>query len=207
MFVLNVDLWNEQGGQEVNLCRQPASTGAPSLSATPAYGYGGANGGESASTPYNSQMLASSREPHYGQPPAVGYGQDYQVQNGYSHGKLHQTDNMRWSNLQIAQTYPPNGSNYGPPQQYYPHDGVYRSDQPNSSAPSQRFEGGAPSLGYSETSGPSVAYVHDQYKGALNRNLIGSVAASAFCLTDTNDQEGIWFVLQDLSVRLEGSYR
>jgi len=191
MFVLNVDLWNEQGGQEVNLCRQPASTGGPSLSATPAYGYGAINGGESASSPYSSQVLASGREPHYGQPPAVGYGQDYQIQNGYSH----------------TPSYHPNGNNYGPPQQYYPHDGVYRSDQSTSSAPSQRFEGSAPSLGYSETSGPSVAYVHDQYKGALNRNLIGSVAASAFCLTDTNDREGIWFVLQDLSVRLEGSYR
>lgn len=37
--------------------------------------------------------------------------------------------------------------------------------------------------------------------------MIGSVAASAFCLNDTEDREGIWFVLQDLSVRLEGSYR
>lgn len=102
--------------------------------------------------------------------------------------------------------YPPNGS-YGPPQQFYPHDGGYRSDQNAATVPSHRFEHGGSSLGYAEGNGSSVAYVHDQYKGALNRNLIGSVAASAFCLTDTTDHEGIWFVLQDLSVRLEGTYR
>lgn len=69
--------------------------------------------------------------------------------------------------------------------------------------PSQRYD---PTVGYSESSGSAVSYVHDQYKGALNRNLIGSVAASAFCLYDTEGVEGIWFVLQDLSVRLEGKY-
>jgi len=39
------------------------------------------------------------------------------------------------------------------------------------------------------------------------RNLIGSLSASAFRLTDPNDKIGIWFVLQDLSVRTEGSFR
>lgn len=64
-----------------------------------------------------------------------------------------------------------------------------------------------PHAEYVDSNGASVSYINDQCKGALNRNLIGSVAASAFCLTDTHDREGIWFVLQDLSVRLEGTYR
>lgn len=41
----------------------------------------------------------------------------------------------------------------------------------------------------------------------FTRNLIGSLTASAFRLKDDKDQIGIWFVLQDLSVRTEGSFR
>jgi hypothetical protein len=41
----------------------------------------------------------------------------------------------------------------------------------------------------------------------FTRNLIGSLAASAFRLTDPSDKIGIWFVLQDLSVRTEGTFR
>lgn len=43
--------------------------------------------------------------------------------------------------------------------------------------------------------------------GMFTRNLIGSLAASAFRLTDPDDKIGIWFVLQDLSVRTEGNFR
>lgn len=39
------------------------------------------------------------------------------------------------------------------------------------------------------------------------RNLIGSLAASAFRLSDVAEHIGIWFILQDLSVRTEGSFR
>jgi hypothetical protein len=43
--------------------------------------------------------------------------------------------------------------------------------------------------------------------GMYSRNLIGSIAASANRLTDPDDRIGIWFVLQDLSVRTEGAFR
>jgi len=43
--------------------------------------------------------------------------------------------------------------------------------------------------------------------GMYTRNLIGSLAASAARLTDPEDRIGIWFVLQDLSVRTEGEFR
>jgi hypothetical protein len=43
--------------------------------------------------------------------------------------------------------------------------------------------------------------------GMFTRNLIGSLAASAFRLQDTIDKIGIWFILQDLSVRTEGCFR
>ncbi|PBP24999.1 hypothetical protein BUE80_DR004192 [Diplocarpon rosae] len=48
---------------------------------------------------------------------------------------------------------------------------------------------------------------HGSPQGMFTRNLIGSLSASAFRLTDYDDKIGIWFVLQDLSVRTEGSFR
>lgn len=46
-----------------------------------------------------------------------------------------------------------------------------------------------------------------QPTGMFTRNLIGSLSASAFKLTDPQNKLGIWFILQDLSVRTEGSFR
>ena len=56
-------------------------------------------------------------------------------------------------------------------------------------------------------------YMHDPRattptpSGMFTRNLIGSLGVSAFKLTDTEDKLGIWFILQDLSVRTEGVFR
>jgi len=41
----------------------------------------------------------------------------------------------------------------------------------------------------------------------FTRNLIGSLSASAFKLTDPDNKIGVWFILQDLSVRTEGAFR
>ena len=49
--------------------------------------------------------------------------------------------------------------------------------------------------------------VGQQPTGMFTRNLIGSLCVSAFKLTDCDAQTGIWFILQDLSVRTEGSFR
>lgn len=43
--------------------------------------------------------------------------------------------------------------------------------------------------------------------GMFTRNLIGSLAVTASKLNDTHGKQGIWFILQDLSVRTEGSFR
>jgi hypothetical protein len=48
---------------------------------------------------------------------------------------------------------------------------------------------------------------HSQGGGSFTRNLIGSLTASAFRLKDDKDVPGIWFILQDLSVRTEGTFR
>ncbi|KAI9662188.1 MAG: hypothetical protein M1829_006170 [Trizodia sp. TS-e1964] len=46
-----------------------------------------------------------------------------------------------------------------------------------------------------------------QPAGMFTRNLIGSLSASAFRLTDPDNKIGVWFILQDLSVRTEGQFR
>jgi hypothetical protein len=43
--------------------------------------------------------------------------------------------------------------------------------------------------------------------GMFTRNLIGSLAVNATKLVDDKGENGLWFVLQDLSVRTEGSFR
>ena len=43
--------------------------------------------------------------------------------------------------------------------------------------------------------------------GMFTRNLIGSLTVNAFRLADTEGKIGFWFVLQDLSVRTEGTFR
>jgi hypothetical protein len=43
--------------------------------------------------------------------------------------------------------------------------------------------------------------------GMFTRNLIGSLCVSAFKLTCPDNNMGVWFILQDLSVRTEGSFR
>lgn len=43
--------------------------------------------------------------------------------------------------------------------------------------------------------------------GMFTRNLIGSLSASAFKLVDPQNKIGVWFILQDLSVRTEGTFR
>jgi hypothetical protein len=48
---------------------------------------------------------------------------------------------------------------------------------------------------------------NSQFSGNYTRNLIGSTTVSAVKLKDAVGQWGLWFVLQDLSVRTEGNFR
>ncbi|KAK2609039.1 Velvet complex subunit 2 [Conoideocrella luteorostrata] len=196
MFVLNVDLWNEDGTKEVNLVR--SSTGSPSISSTTPYSYTTLNGGDTGLVPYTQHVLPSNRDSAYNASHGINYVQDYQMQASYAQ----------------ASPYPPNGS-YGPPQQYFPHHQPYRSDGGVTPLPSQTSVSGYSRNGSSTATGyvqdhnslARMAMVGGQPQGMFTRNLIGSLAASAFRLSDTEDRIGIWFVLQDLSVRTEGPFR
>lgn len=54
---------------------------------------------------------------------------------------------------------------------------------------------------------PAAPSVSSGPGGMFTRNLIGSLSASAFRLTDPENKIGVWFILQDLSVRTEGTFR
>ena len=85
MFVLNVDLWSEDGKREVNLVR--SSSGNPALSSTTPFSYSTLNGGDTPPVPFGQPVLPPGRDATYNSPMAVGYVQDYQVQSNYGHGK------------------------------------------------------------------------------------------------------------------------
>ncbi|KAI1057893.1 hypothetical protein LB506_000019 [Fusarium annulatum] len=183
MFVLSVDLWNHDGTKEVNLVRSSTGTGAMASSST--YTYSSLEPG----TPsYQQQSLPPSRESGYGQSQGMNYGQDYPPPVQQSYGQ--------------APSYPPSSS-YGPPQQYYPRHSGY-SAEPSAPPPGAPFRNG---YGQDQNALTRMAVVGGQPQGMFTRNLIGSLAASAFRLEDTEGQSGIWFVLQDLSVRTEGTFR
>lgn len=95
----------------------------------------------------------------------------------------------------------PNGQHIQvPTQQVYPDHARY---------PQPSYQGGAypayPPYQPPPTPGSSQGY--GQAQGNYTRNLIGSVAVSAALLADTAGKLGFWFILQDLSVRQEGTFR
>ncbi|KAL9946747.1 hypothetical protein ACHAO3_003515 [Verticillium nonalfalfae] len=174
MYVLNVDLWSEDGQREVNLVRHTNS--APSISSTTPCSY--TNLTENATA---FQHILPSSTPHR-EPP-----------------QFHSPNNMGYA--------PPNASPYAGAYAQYPLSNGY---------------GPAPPYGYSNGGIPEYGrteYGQNQFQarnsiggagapqGMYTRNLIGSLAASAFRLSDVAEHIGIWFILQDLSVRTEGSFR
>lgn len=64
-----------------------------------------------------------------------------------------------------------------------------------------------PTPGVAGTKSNSESGNMDNPSPAATRNLIGSLVASAAKLFNTDDQLGIYFVFQDLSIRTEGTFR
>lgn len=86
MFVLNVDLWNEGGTQEVNLVR-PVKENSSSSPPTIGFPYGQFNGAEQPLMQYPSQMIPS-RDATYRQPHPMGFVPEYHhISPGYGQGK------------------------------------------------------------------------------------------------------------------------
>lgn len=122
----------------------------------------------------------------------------------------------------MSHSYPP------PPQSMSPTYGGYSGNQYPVNYPQQMnsYYGGQ-SMAYPNQYGQPVNYPPQYYPGGqappamspaaqpvsggpggmFTRNLIGSLSASAFRLTDPDNKIGVWFILQDLSVRTEGTFR
>jgi Velvet factor len=94
--------------------------------------------------------------------------------------------------------YPNDYPSYGPSANNPNYQQGYHSSGPYSSGSSSMHHAYGQSDDYGQSS---------QGGGQFTRNLIGSLTASAFRLKDDKDVLGIWFILQDLSVRTEGMFR
>ena len=115
--------------------------------------------------------------------------------------------------------YPQAPSQYAQPAGYYPYYGTQPTYNPQ--ADFQDGHGGlqmdctptAPGYCHPSTAAqamipqPLQLHIPAAPVGVFTRNLIGSLSASAFRLTDLDDNIGVWFILQDLSIRTEGSFR
>jgi hypothetical protein len=244
MYVINVDLWTEEGDREVNLIRH--SSTAPSISATTSVPFSAMFEQQQQQAPAPYPALMSTREPDQYRPPqaALPYPMaSHQMQQQQppmsrppmppSHmsqphmGQPHmnpaqmsphpQMSHPQLPHSHMAPPLPP--AHYPPPPVPSPVPSQY--GQASYSPATQYFPGG--SREYSDPNGVGPRFgAPDPYgamqragasdpgagpSGMFTRNLIGSLAASAFRLEDSEKRIGIWFVLQDLSVRTEGNFR
>ncbi|OKO98735.1 hypothetical protein PENSUB_8986 [Penicillium subrubescens] len=111
----------------------------------------------------------------------------------------------------MSPTYPAYSQNaYGQPVGYPPMSNYYGQQQMYQNPYGQAV--GYPPYGYPQGGQMPAAMspappVSGGPGGMFTRNLIGSLSASAFRLTDPDNKIGVWFILQDLSVRTEGTFR
>ncbi|KAH7363783.1 velvet factor-domain-containing protein [Rhexocercosporidium sp. MPI-PUGE-AT-0058] len=209
MFVISTDLWHENGRDEVNMVRH--SNTSPSISSTTPVSFQ-----DITMTPAYSNIMPQSNvfkaeSGQGGQPASYNpYPGPPQV-NAYAAPQ-------GGSQSYYSNNYPPatNGAAY-PPQNGY--------SQPSGASSYYPTAAGSGSMDYPSqgqqaygSGGPRTFSPHEMPvargpinnsapQGMFTRNLIGSLAASAFRLCDPDDRIGIWFVLQDLSIRTEGHFR
>ncbi|KAL4866088.1 hypothetical protein BDV12DRAFT_199527 [Aspergillus spectabilis] len=139
----------------------------------------------SATSPSISTAMSASYPPppHV---PSTDYPGSYS-QSGYGQPVAYPPVNNYYANnpqMQYSNPYSNPQTQYYPTQPLYPPGGM--GQPPQVSAPQP------------VASGPG---------GMFTRNLIGCLSASAFRLCDPENKIGVWFILQDLSVRTEGVFR
>jgi len=215
-FVLTVDLWSADGKREVNLVRHSATS--PSISAatsssypprppTPPYQPNGSSAPNSAHpfSMQHQQWNHGHQLPPQQSPTQPAHPAQYGFGVGNSNYHLYRT----------PQPLPP------PPQpqyqqaqpQYHPHQQYPPQHQQQAyyTAPSANgmayYTQQPPAQGPLLTPDQMQPQGGQQPAGMFTRNLIGSLCVSAFKLTDCDAQTGVWFILQDLSVRTEGTFR
>ncbi|CAD6590762.1 MAG: hypothetical protein ASARMPRED_004993 [Alectoria sarmentosa] len=195
-FVLTVDLWSADAQKEVNLVRHSATS--PSISAATSSSYPPPVDDTPAYASNSLQQI--SIPPTYSQPPPPPPASGYQQ----TLSQYHQHQYPQHS--QTSQPPPPPP----PPPSGQQQQGYYNTPTATPVTPtgyqSQLQQNQGPLLSPSQLSAPSCD-PRSQASGMFTRNLIGSLCVSAFKLTNPNNEMGVWFILQDLSVRTEGSFR
>lgn len=196
-LVLTVDLWSQDAQKEVNLVRH--SSTSPSISATTASAY---------------------PPPHEDIPTAPAYRMPLQAvvipspELARASAAVQQQQVNAYA--QAAGGYQPNYYPQQAPQGPLPpppvpssatSGGYYSTPTPTPITPTGAY-GPQFGLGQGPLLSPSIAVDPRSHpSGMFTRNLIGSLCVSAFKLTDCENRMGVWFILQDLSVRTEGSFR
>jgi len=188
-LVLNVDLWNLYGQREDNCVKH--SSASPSISS----------------------VTTTAYPPTVTSTPTTAFPlQSYNVANMPTYSS--QTYSSPTSSAPAsASSYGPSGDQpYGRGGSSYPYgDPRYGSQYPNGYAQvSQTPVHQLPPMSALDPlrrSRSSTDMALPETKINMARNLIGSASSTAFKLTDDKGKVGLWFVLQDLSVRTEGWFR
>jgi hypothetical protein len=212
-FVLTVDLWNLEATKEVNLVAH-AQSNAPSIGQVTPAAFPHTVSNPSPNQPSPRPFHDLAQVPAYARP-AQNFGSPMSAQQPDS-------ANSYYSQSSGFSAYSNGASPAYPTQPGYPYQNQRNGYQDYRSGPSGQQVNGYPqhhsSSSFSSQSGgqghqsyPSPRHEtptgNNDPRGAFTRNLIGSLSASAFKLNDLNENFGIWFVLQDLSVRTEGWFR
>ncbi|KAH6660025.1 velvet factor-domain-containing protein [Truncatella angustata] len=186
MYILHVDLWNAEGTKEVNLVKH--SQNSPSISSTTCASFREIENGVGQFPQQFPVHMPPTQQagPYAGHPPPHGISYQPQVAGYAQPGQYGGYNNQPadYNNYDFRPQVP-NNMPHLPTQHNYA--GRYPQDMTN-----QRNN----SLAASQ-----------QPNGMYTRNLIGSLVSSAARLEDPDNKIGIWFVLQDLSVRTEGWFR
>jgi len=200
-FVLTVDLWSQDASKEVNLVRHSATS--PSISATTASSYPPNTDNHDTIAP------APPSAPQYIPTPL----QQMQISTAYSQSMQPPTSAAMFPQMPtpyLQHQYPQQQipQAYGPPPistQQSQQPGYWMNTTSTPMTPTGHM-GQGPLLSPSALSNQSCD-PRSNPSGMFTRNLIGSLCVSAFKLTDHENNLGVWFILQDLSVRTEGSFR
>lgn len=170
--------------------------------------------------PINSHQQAPF---HNGYSPQTNANQQSPTHNGYppqNNVSGYPQNLYQQSHTLYQQHLPPIPSQHQqqpPPQQHQQHQSPAYYNQSSASAPvTPTSSSGQFYNPMHQNQGPLLSPQHmppisldprASPSGMFTRNLIGSLCVSAFKLTDPENNLGVWFILQDLSVRTEGSFR
>ncbi|KAG8525373.1 uncharacterized protein KY384_009017 [Bacidia gigantensis] len=221
-YILTVDLWSEDGRTEANLVRH--SSTSPSISAATATSYPPEP--SAISYAHNVPVLGTHFYPGYeaAQPNYTGVPYPIPRQNELAH-HMHQAQKATREEAiriqQEQQTLQNQGHHHSMPktgqsqqmhsstQGYLPNQGGTTATTNGMAYPTQSTMSYHPQ-GPMLSPNPMIMNVVDPRShpgGMFTRNLIGNLAVGAFKLTYPENDLGVWFILQDLSVRTEGTFR